>query len=190
MKLSAEKIRQLILVFLLVLGILGAVWHFLVRGLEVKRTRDEREKESLGAKIAEQKNAIQTEIHNREVAGAYRQFIARCEQQIPSEHVETWFVRKVSSVASHHGLQIVNTAIRPLREGSGVKFQNQPYRLEGFSFDVEGEFNQIGRFLEDLENSIPLVEVDEMGVAAGAGAARHIHKANIRLTMVVPADTR
>lgn len=190
MKFSAEKIRQVVLVFLLVLGILGAVWYFLIRGLETKRERDEREKESLGAKIVEQKNAIQTEIHNREIAGVYHQFIARCEKQIPREHVETWFVREISEVAAHHGLKIVNTAIRPPREGSDGKFANQPYRLEGFSFEVEGEFNQIGRFLEELENSIPLAEVDEMGLAAGAGAARHIHKATLRLTMVVLAGIR
>lgn len=185
MKFTAEKVRQFVLTLVLVLGALGAIWYFLVQGLIAKREKDEREKENLGTKAAEQQKAIDTEIRNRATAQAYKEFIASCEKQIPHENVETWLVREISSVATRHGLQIANTTMQSPREGSDYKFRNQPYRLEGFVFDLEGEYNQIGRFLEDLENSMPLAEVDEMEFAAGTGSARHIHKASVRLTMVM-----
>jgi Tfp pilus assembly protein PilO len=184
MKLGPEKARQFVLTLILVLGVLGAVWYLFVQGLIARREKDEKEKESLATKVAEQKKAYETEIRNRDVAKVYRDFIARCEKQVPQENVETWLVREVSAVSSRHNLQIANTMMHPPREGSDLKFRNQPYHLEGFVFDLEGEYNQIGRFLEDLENSMPLAEVDEMEFAAGTGSARHIHKASVRLTMV------
>lgn len=184
MKLTAEKARQFALTLILVLGALGAIWYFLVQGLISKREKDEKEKENLGVKIAAQEKAIQTEISNRAAAQAFKEFIASWEKQIPHENVETWLVREISQVAARHGLQIANAVMQPPREGSDLKFRNQPYRLEGFVFDLEGEYNQIGCFLEDLENSMPLAETEEIEFAAGTGAVRHIHKASLRLTMV------
>ena len=184
MKFNTEKVQQFTLTLILVLGVLGALWYFLVHGLIVRREMDEKEKENLGTKLAAQQKAIETEISNRTTAQVYKEFIASCEKQIPRENVETWLVREISQVAARHGLQIANTVMQPPREGSNLKFRNQPYRLEGFVFDLEGEYNQIGLFLEDLENSMPLAELDEIEFAAGTSSARHIHKANLRLTML------
>ncbi len=184
MKLNAEKARQLALTLILVLGALGAIWYVGVQRLIAIREKDETEKESLKVKIVAQEKAIQTEISNRAAAHTYKNFIASCEQQIPRENIETWLVRGISQVAVRHGLQIANTMMQPPREGSNLKFRNQPYRIEGFVFDIEGEYNQIGCFLEDLENSMPLAETEEIEFVAGTGAARHIHKASLRLSMV------
>ncbi|MCC7519911.1 MAG: type 4a pilus biogenesis protein PilO [Verrucomicrobiae bacterium] len=186
MKLSQEKLRQFVLTLILALGILGAIWHFIVQGLIAQREKNEQEKERLAAQIAERKKAYDTEIHNRDAAKVYQDFIAQWEKRLPRENVETWFVREISEVAVRHKLQVANTAMQPPREGSDAKFNNQPYRLVGFRFELDGEYNQIGRFLEDLENSLPLIEVDDLEFSAGTGVVRHIHKAALHLTMIAP----
>ncbi len=187
MKLIPEKQKHFAMTLLLVLAALIAVWYFLVQGLSVKQHHDTEEVSRLRDKIASQEKAIQTEKVNREQARAYQAFIAEREEQMPrkNENVETWFVKVISDLAGRQKLQITNTTLQSVKDLSDFKFRNQPYRLEGFQFQFRGEFSQIGRFLQELENTMPLAEVDDLTVTAGGGGEKYIHAVTLRITMVV-----
>ncbi len=185
MSLSPQKQKAFALTLLLVVAGLFAFGYLVVKGMADKRDRDTAEVEQLQGKVAEKVKAIETEKQNRERAKTYQSFIANYEEQMPKGNVETWLVKQISELAIVHRVQIANTALQNIPEISDFRFHNQPYHMQGFQFDFHGEFLQIGQFLNDLENKMPLVEVENLTITAGAGGEKYLHGVQVTISMVV-----
>ncbi len=187
MKLNLEKLEKQKKLALTLFGTMLTViflWYFGVHGLHEKQTRDSKKLDQLKREIVEQHCAILTEKNNREDAKAYVIFIDALEKEMPHGNSETWLVQELSGLAAQNKLLIANTIVQPINELSEFKFKDQPYKLEGLHLEFKGELNQIGRFLENLENSMPLMEVDDLSITAGSDLAPHIHNVSMRISMV------
>lgn len=184
MKLSPEKQKKLILTLVGVVALISFFWYFGVHGLHKKQIRDSENLNQLKKEILEQHRAILLERNNHEDAKAHLTFIDTLEKQMPLGNTETWLVKELSGLAAQHKLQIANTIIQPVNELSEFKFKGQPYKLEALRFEFKGELNQIGKFLETVENDESLMEVDELSITAGSDLAPHIHNVSIRISMV------
>jgi Tfp pilus assembly protein PilO len=176
MKLTKEKQQNLILTILLTVGVIYGVW---VGGIDMqgkKESRDTKERDRLEKEIKDTENAIKRERNNREQAKVYQNYIAMTEEKMPKGNVETWLVKELSEIAAHHNLTLFNTALQPLKEISDFKLKGQPYQLEGFHMDFKGEYNQIGAFIQEVENQMPMVEIYDMSISKGGeGGLPHVH---------------
>ena len=184
MKLSPEKQKKFVLTFLVMALAVAAIYFLVIQGLTIKQKADTAELKHLRQEIVNKKKEIQTEKNDRESAKQYQAFIAASESEMPKGNIETWLVKELSEIAIRQKLELSNTIIQPIRELSDFKFKDQPYRLEGVHFEFQGDFNQIGKFLEDIENNRPLMEVDDLTITAGSARAPYIHTVSMRVSMV------
>jgi Tfp pilus assembly protein PilO len=184
MKLSPEKQKAFALTFLIVLACVGATWYFLIQGLQKNNRVNDAKLKRLDGEIAQLKKEISTEESNRAQAKSFQLFIQQYEEQMPKGNAETWLVKKLTDMALKHNISISNTNVQLVKELSEHKFGGKNYELIGFRFEFEAEFNKIGKFIEDLENSMPLLEVDELTITAGSNKAPHIHTVSMRISMV------
>ncbi len=188
MKLSPEKQKKFALSLMVVIGLAFSLYYFgIYMFLSQKQIKDTNELNKLTEEAKKTRDAIQTEKSNRENAKVYQVYLARKEEQMPKGNPETWLVKQISEYAEKQKLRITNTLIEPIADLSDFKFRDQPYKLIGFRFSFKGELNQAGKLIEDLENSMPLLEVDELVITAGSEIAPHIHTISVRISMVTKA---
>jgi Tfp pilus assembly protein PilO len=184
MKLSPEKQKAFALTLLIVVACVGATWYFLIQGLQKNNRVNDATLKRLNGEIDKLKKEISTEESNRAQAKSFQTFINHYEEQMPKGNAETWLVKKLTDMALKHKLSISNTTVQPLKDLSESKFAGKNYELIGFRFEFEAEFNHIGEFIEDLENSMPLLEVDDLTITTGSNKAPHIHTVSMRISMV------
>jgi len=184
MKLTKEKQQHLILTILLTVGAIYGVWYFGIKMQAAKEATDTNEKNTLATQIQDIQKKILIERNNREQAKSFQAYIITAETKMPTGNVETWLVKELSDIASRHQLTLLNTALLPIKSLSDFKFKNQPYQLEGFHLDFKGEFNQIGSFIKDVENSMPMIEVNDISITSGSEIAPYMHSASMSLCIV------
>jgi Tfp pilus assembly protein PilO len=185
MKLSPEKQKKFALTLLVTLGVICGTWFFLIQGLQNKKVSNTKALEENRTKIDALKAEIEKEKKDKAQEVIYDKYIKDLEEKMPPKgNPETWLIQKITDTASKQKLQISNTTVEPIAELSEYRFKDQPYKLVGFRFSFKGEYNQIGKFFEDLENSNPLMEVDDLMIEAGSEIAPHVHSVKMRLSMV------
>lgn len=184
MKLTPEKQKNLSLAILIVVILIVGMWYFFINTQRQSEKTGRTELTKLKEDVKQRSSAIVKEKNDRNQATVYQAYISTYEEQMPKGNPETWLVRTLSDLATQQKLQLSSTMIESLSELSDFKFKNQPYKLVGFRFEFKGEFNQIGKFIETLENKMPLMEVDDLSISAGSDVAPHIHSIAMRISMV------
>ncbi len=188
MKLSPEKQKKFLIALVCVIGVSFSLYYFgIYMFLAQKQIRDRNALKKLSEEVKQKKEAILTEKNNRENAKTYLAYIATAEEQMPKGNTETWLVKALSDFAQKHKIGLTNTTLMPMTEWSDFRFKDQPYKLVGFQFSFKAEFNQIGKFIEDLENSMPMLEVDDLTIMAGSEIAPDVHTVSMRISMVTKA---
>jgi Tfp pilus assembly protein PilO len=184
MKLSPEKQKKFLLTLIIVVGVAAGLWFFVITYLRTKDHKDTKALAQLKQDTKNRRDDISKERRNRQMAQSYVSYIANAEKQMPQGVAETWLVQQLGEIAGKHEISISNTAVQSIKPWSEFKFKDQPYQLVGFRFELKGEFNQIGKFLEDIENNVPLMEVDDISITAGSDISPHVHTVSIRVSMV------
>ena len=186
MKLSPEKQKKFVLTLLVVALIAVGLWYFLINGQQNQKQANERSLNDKRGQIEKKKKEILTEQSNREQAKVYLSYIASMEEQMPKGTAETWLEQKMRELAGKQKFELSNTILQPAdKQLSEFRFADQPYKLVGMRLDFKAEFNQIGKFIEDIENNMPLMEVDELVITSGSEVAPHVHTVSMRVSMVV-----
>jgi len=184
MKLSLEKQKKIALTLLVVVGVnFGAYW-FGIQGLAGKRDSDTKKVEDLKSDIKKRTDEIAGELDSRGKARVFQDYIAIMEKQMPKGKTDTWLDNQMSQILAKHQLQISNPSVKPLDEFTHFLFKDQPYKLVGFQFEFVGELNQIGGFIEDIENNRPLMEVHDLNISAGGGGPSHLHRVVVHFSIV------
>jgi Tfp pilus assembly protein PilO len=184
MKLSKEKKQHWILTIIVMVAIIYGVWFYGIDKQAQKERSDTNEKDNLAQEIADTDKAILREKNNREQAKVFQNYIAMAESKMPKGNTETWLVTELSNIATRHKITLLNTVLQPVKSLSDFKFSGQPYQLEGFHLDLKGEFNQIGSFIQDMENSMPMVEVNEVSITSGSEIAPYVHSVSMSICIV------
>ena len=186
MKLSPEKQKHLVMAIVIVVVVNYVAWNFLVQGQRSREVRDRKEIERLTGEVKKTEQTIQKEKNDREQAKAYQAYVAISEEKMVKGNAETWMLKTLSDMARAHGIDITNAVVQDsqVKELGDYKFKGQPYKLVGFWFEFKGDFNQIGKFLMDMENTLPFMEVDELSISTGSKQAPYIHSVSLRVSMV------
>lgn len=189
MKLTPEKQKHLAVAVIVAIGVAGALWYFGVQGLQKKRKNDTAELDRIQGETKKKEQEKQTELANRETAKIYQAYIKSLEDQMPGGGAEMWFEKNLRAIAKRYQLDLSNTGVQPIKALSDFKFKGQPYKLEGFRFEFKGELNQIGQFLQDIENNLPLMEVYELSITSGSGGGSgegvYVHSVAMCVSMVI-----
>jgi Tfp pilus assembly protein PilO len=175
MKLTKEKKQNLLLTILVITGLIYGVWYFLIDRQGRYAERDTNEKDRLEKEIKDTEIAIKRETNNREQAKVFQVYIQTAESQMPKGTVDAWLLKELSDIAAKNHLTLDNTLLQPLKALSDFKMKGQPYELAGFHMDIKGEFNQIGSFIQEMENKMPMVEINDISITSGSEAAPYIH---------------
>ncbi len=184
MTLNPQKQKELIMAFLGTVVVIYVVWYFGIQQQRKNRVAKDKEIAQLREEEKNKDNAIKKEKLNREQAKSYQTFISKFEEQMPKGNTETWLTRTLTEFAQKQKIQLANTVIQDVKDHNNIKFKGQPYKLIGFHLEFKADLNTIGKFLEDLENSIPLMEIYELSINAGSQEAVHIH--TVSTTVVIP----
>lgn len=183
MKLSPEKQKQLaITVLATVIAVVGT-WYAGTQFVTSAKTSGDRSNKGLAAELVKRQKEIDQEKENREKAKTYQSLIVTMDAKMPKGNPETWLVRELSDIANRHKLQLSSTSVQPLKDFSDFRFKD-PYQLLGFHLEFLGEFNQIGEFAQDIENSSPLMEIHDITITAGSEKATHVHKVSLTISEV------
>ncbi len=187
MKLTPEKQKKLAISVVSMIVAAGCLYYFLVMGLQGNQTTGEAEREGLLEKIKKSETAYQVEKNHRTESIVYQNFLKSYGDKMPGKGVnpDTWLLQHFTEMAARYDLKISNTESKPLPDLAAFKFKGVPYTILGYHLEFKGEFNQIGRFIEAIENSNPLMEVDELSITTGSGGGEHIHTVTMRVSMVI-----
>lgn len=184
MKLAPEKQKNLILTVMLTVIVIVGSYYFGPRQLYSNKIRDSKMLKDLIDKVKTQEQVIAKEKRDSETAKAYQAYIIDCEEKMPKGNTETWLLTELNGLAERHHLKLANTVIRNVSDLSDFKFKDLFHKLVGYHFEFKGEFNQIGKFLRDLENQKLLMEIDEISITSGSDVAPHVHTVAMRVLMV------
>jgi Tfp pilus assembly protein PilO len=184
MKLSPEKQKQLGMAILAVAMVLVGTWYSGTQFVTNSKVRNDREARRLADEITKRRGEILKEKSNRENAKIYQDSIKTWEARMPTGNPETWLERELNTMANRQKLSLSSTALQQVKEFSDFRFKDQPYHLLGVHIEFFGEFNQIGKFIQDVENNSPLMEVHEVSISSGSEKAKYIHKVKIIISEV------
>ncbi len=185
MKLSPEKQKQLALTLLVVVGVNVCAWWFGVQGLTGKKASDTKKLEKIKSEVGKCKDKIKKETEDRASAQVYKEYIVATEEKIPKTNVETWFLNELTQMATRQKLSLSSSPIQDLDEQLiKFKFKDMPYKLVGLRFELIGELHDIGKFIEDIENNRPLMEVHEITITTGSPKGVYSHTVVMLVSMV------
>jgi hypothetical protein len=187
MKLTSEKKQKFLLTLIVVIGVVYGVYYLLISmGFQKQKVENQKTLTTTKDAVSKFKKQIDTEKSNRVKAKSYQAYIPACEAGMPKgSSEETWLLKTLSELAHEFKIKIMDTKVEPMDELSAIKFPSQPYELIGFRFKFTGEYDQIGEFIEYLENNMPLLEVDSISIDSGSEAAVFIHSVSLRISMVI-----
>jgi Tfp pilus assembly protein PilO len=189
MKLTKEKKQNLMLTIILTIGMIYGAWYLGVETQGTKEKRDTNERDRLADEIKKTENANLREKNNREQAKVFQNYIHVAEEKMPKGTVDAWLLKELSDIAARHNVTLGNSILQPVRELGDFKMKGQPYVLEGFHIDFKGEFNQIGSFIQEMENSMPMVEIHDISITSGSvvsgSEVAYIHSASMTICVVV-----
>ncbi len=178
---SQDTIQRLVLGTLLVVILVAAFTVFLVGPTRRRAERDAREKVEIDGRLAKVRKQIQrTDELNNELARLDADF-QKLIAPLPTATPIAWFPPKMRAFFAHHGIEGCDT--RPDRTS---EIFEDVARLS-WSIDLPGvDFLRLGRAIEELENSEPLLEITGVLVEAEpAPKPVEIQRANLRLRTIM-----
>lgn len=163
-KLSKEKRDKLILVCIAIVGVLGALYTFVlgaqkdqlatletqITGVKGKLSKAEmmvRNAETIEKTLEQNKTVIETRQENMAPQGQYYYwFLKLVDQFRKDEKLDTGFIMDITQP------EFVDAGILP-------KF---PYKAASFGLRLNGHFFEIGKFVSELENRFPYFRVQNV----------------------------
>ena len=185
MKLSPEKQKKLALTVVIVVGALFGVWWFGICGLEEGNKRDDDAAKQTEGENKKLDDKIKKEESDHKKADRFQEYMAELEQKMPKGSPDTWLAKELGAIAGRQKLTLLNTTAQPLPELTDFKFGLKSYQLVGFRFEFKGDLNAIGEFLETMENTFPLIEVEELNITASSDVKPHVHTVAMRVAAAI-----
>ena len=183
--LPKEKLQKLILVVLGSLIALGAVINFyLLRNVEELSTTTRLTTE-LKAKIESSAAEVKNEVSNAVVRDKMKTFVEAQQQRMVTGDPFSWVVREISLLAEKHPVHVLGLS----PGGKTAYAAKPPYSWFSARLDVTGTYDQLGRFVCDLENSFPTGHIHTLNVS-DASSGKGTCRADIDLMLLMrPEET-
>lgn len=182
--LPKDKLQKLILVVIVSLVAIGAVFNFFVlKQISTISVKGE-EIQTLNKQLADARQAVKDEVTNTILRNQIREFLTVQEQRMVDGDAFSWIVREMALFAEKQTAHIV--AVIP---GGKTPYQPKPqYSVFSTRLEVTGTYDQLGRFVSDLENTYPTCVIRNLGMAM-ADASRGECRINLEMTLLMHTST-
>jgi Tfp pilus assembly protein PilO len=183
-KMPKQKLQQVVLVCIVILAAVVGVVELYV----LKNWTELTETKASITKLADQiheserqaRGAQQDVAHRAEV----KSFVEAQQAAMVSGDPFAWVVREISLLAEQHPVRI--TALHP-----GIKSETtgeSKGRAYMSGIDVSGTYDQIGAFVQDLENKFSTAEIQSLSIG-GSADDKGQHGATLTITLrVLPPE--
>lgn len=173
-----EKVQKLILVGIVGLIVIGGIYQFYI----VSQRTALREAEAKRGELQQQIEDLQRQANRAAInEGAREQITTFVDDQLATMidgDPFTWVVRSVSLLSQNQPVKI--TSWHPVQKGRHSRLGE--YETFTTHLEVEGRFDEIGLFLQELENRFPTGEIRSLDLTAGKDG---IHRAGIDLVLLI-----
>jgi len=183
-KMPKEKLQQVVFVCIAILAALVGVVEFYV----LKNWTGLTETEASITKLADQiregerqaRGAQQDVAHRTEV----KSFVEAQQAAMVSGDPFAWVVREISLLAEQHPVRI--TALHPgVNSDTTAESKGHTYTT---GIDVSGTYDQIGAFVQDLENKFSTAQIRSFSLG-GTADDKGLHGATLTMTLrVLPPE--
>lgn len=185
MKLSATKRNQLIGVAVVTVGVIGALWYFIIGAQEVKLT-EFKEKQ---ADAAMQRKKIDAAVANaakiEEELKTAAAKLAVIQQEMASGDLYSWMYTTIKNFKSAYRVDIPQFSTVETSENTLLyKF---PYKQVKIAVNGNAYFHDFGKFLADLENRYPHIRVENLILEPASGADRSTDHEKLAFRMEIIA---
>ncbi|MEI6085030.1 MAG: hypothetical protein WCS70_12100 [Verrucomicrobiota bacterium] len=178
--LSKEKLQKFILTVVICLIAIGAVVNFYV----LKNVHELSVAKEAAGKLKTQIDEVETEQKGEAAKAALREqlraFLGVQEQRLVQGDSFSWIVREMALLAEKHPVHVANVT-----PGSSAPSVLKPqYDLYSTRLEVTGAYDDLGRFVRDLENSFPTCAIRTLAMVV-ADATRNECRINLELTLLM-----
>ncbi len=157
-----KKLQKVILVAILSLIGIGAVGNFYV-GIGLTKLSTERARlVKLRTQLDSAQSNAKQEAQNDQLREQIRAFVDGHRQKMISGDPFSWIVREISLLAEGHVVRVA--ALRP-----GTKYANivkPKYEMFTTRIELEGAYDQIGKFIKELENTFVTGQIRSLEVTS------------------------
>ena len=169
-KLSKEKRDKLILTILAVIGVLGVLYTFVLGAQQDALYTLQTQIASASDKVSKAERLVKSaEIVEANLAESKAALEQRMEDMAPQGQYYYWFLKLLDEFRKSQNLNtgfIVDiTQPEFIEVGLIPKF---PFRAASFGVRLHGGFQEVGKFIADLENSYPYFRVQNPRAATQA----------------------
>jgi len=186
-KMPKQKLQQVVFVCIAILAALVGVVELYV----LKNWAELTETEANIAKLADQiregerqaRGAQQDVAHRMEV----KSFVEAQQSAMVSGDPFAWVVREISLLAEQHPVRV--TALHPgVKSDTAGESKSRTYAC---GIDVSGTYDQIGVFVQDLENKFSTAEIRSFSVSGNADdKGQHGAVLTITLRVLAPESSK
>lgn len=186
-KLSKEKLQKIVLICIVTLiAVVGVIQFYVLKNwsalaaakADIMKLDDQIRQAERKARNAKQDIAYRAEV---------KSFVETQRAAMVSGDPFAWVVREISLLAEQHPVRI--TGLHP---GGKVESSGKSKCLVyATHLDFSGTYDQIGVFVQDLENKFPTAEIQSLSVSGSAGDnGEHLASLDIALRMQPPEPSR
>jgi len=175
-----DKLQKLVLTVIVSLIAIGAVVNFYVLKQIDQLSGKKEEVNNLNKKITEVQDEMKAEVGNTELREQIREFLRTQERRMVQGDAFSWIVREMALLAEEHPVRVAS--LNPI--GKSTYEPKPQYELYGVRLEVTGTYDQLGRFVSDLENSFPSGTIRALGMTV-ADVSKGECRINIDMTLLM-----
>jgi hypothetical protein len=179
-----EKQQRVILVGIGTLIGCALLFQFYVRKQIADIRTSAQQAAMLMPQIEEAQNAQQEVARNKESREELKMAVADQLAAMVSGDPFAWVVREISLLAENHPVRVMS-----LRPGSlGQHTRNGRYKIYSTGLELEGTYDQLGSFLEALENKFSTSEIRSVQIVP-IGAKQGDLRMSLALSLLARPET-
>jgi Tfp pilus assembly protein PilO len=181
-----EKLQKMILVAVIGMTILGAVINFYVLRQFEQLTLKRRAIAELVGKIEAYEANAKSEASNNAMREQMKNFVEAQQKRMVTGDPFSWAVREISLLGERHPVHIVG-----LSPGVKLPFpEKAQYSLFTVRLEANGTYDQLGKFVCDLENNFPTGHIQSLTVSDANSGKGDCHVAIDMALLMAPQETK
>ena len=174
-KLSKDKRDKLILTIIGVVGVLGILYTFILGAQKDALNGLEMQISAVKDKLAKAERLVKSEeIVERNLEESQKVLDEKVRDMAPKGQYYYWFFKLLDEFRKNEGLNtgFIIDITQPEFIQMGL-LPNFPFTAASFGVRINGEFQEVGRFIADLENNYPYFRVQNVRIGPqGASLAQ------------------
>jgi Tfp pilus assembly protein PilO len=170
-KLSKEKKDKLILICLMIVGVLGVLYTFVLGAQQDKLNTYQTQLSSVQDRITKAERLIKSGPIVEENLAENRKTLETMEKEMsPQGQYYYWFLKLLEDFRTKERLdQNFLADLKQPEPADAALLPKFPYKALTFGVRTNGRYHDIGRFISDFENAFPYMRIERIRLQPDTG---------------------